>query len=43
MKELGLSGSPELGKDFAAMHPDHFEYDDIYRKLSYKKPKNHTP
>ena len=43
MKELGLSGSPESGKDFAAMHPDHFEYDNKNKKLSYKKPKNHTP
>jgi hypothetical protein len=39
MKELGLSGEPKLNKDFAILHPDHFEYDSNNNKLSYKKPK----
>ncbi|MFZ4728955.1 MAG: hypothetical protein ACOYMQ_09890, partial [Pseudanabaena sp.] len=43
MKELGLEEIPESGKDFAILHPDHFEYDDKNKKLSYKKPKSHTP
>jgi hypothetical protein len=42
IKELGLSGSPESGKDFAILHPDDFEYDDRNKKLSWKKPKTQS-
>jgi hypothetical protein len=40
LEELGLSGEPKLGKDFAAMFPDYFEYDFDNKKLSYKNPKS---
>lgn len=40
LEEIGLSGEPEFGKDFAAMFPDYFEYDFDNKKLSYKKPKS---
>jgi len=39
MKEIGLSGDPKSGKDFALMYPDHFEYDPKNKKISWKKPK----
>ncbi|MBD2319959.1 hypothetical protein [Phormidium tenue] len=42
MKELGLEEIPETGKDFAILYPDHFEYDDKNKKLSYKKPKTQS-
>jgi len=39
IRELGLSGEPKSPKEFAAMFPDHFEYDQKNTKLSYKNPK----
>ena len=42
LEEVGLSGDPKSGKEFAAMFPDYFEYDTKNTKLSYKKPKTQS-